>query len=108
MLAFQLMEIRCDAKGNVSIKRYNTGAFFGLDIDSGLPVEELEKTVNKKVTSKVLKKEFGDAFFESASIDEEDDSPCIVICPRQPPRRRPWLTLLSTVKKELDILRWRI
>ncbi|PTB40213.1 hypothetical protein M441DRAFT_429098 [Trichoderma asperellum CBS 433.97] len=81
VFAFQLMEVRCDAKGNVSTMAYNTGALFGLDVDSGLPAEELEKTVAKEVTSEVLKKEFGDAFSASASIDEEDGSPCVVIVP---------------------------
>lgn len=79
MFAFQLMEVRCDAEGNVSTKAYNTGALFRLDADSVLPAEKLEKMVTEQVTSEVLNKEFGDAFSASASVDEEDGSLCTVI-----------------------------
>ncbi|KAI0378114.1 hypothetical protein F5Y04DRAFT_272677 [Hypomontagnella monticulosa] len=81
VFAFQLMEVRCDIKGNVNTKMFSTGALFGLDADSGIPVDELKKTITGQVTFEAIKKEFGDAFSASTSIDEEDGSLCTVILP---------------------------
>ncbi|KAH7094545.1 hypothetical protein FB567DRAFT_6039 [Paraphoma chrysanthemicola] len=81
VFAFQLLELKLSETGEITASPFNDGALF----DAGGADKEREVEYSSRaITQERLDEEFGQATFEiEACVDEEDDSPCLVVAPKK-------------------------